>query len=51
LREARRFFEIRRIAEEAVEPSGSSAVHAEARAAILQLIAALKVAGIDPDGA
>jgi hypothetical protein len=47
----RRFFETWRIAQEPVEPSGGSVVDAEARAAILQLIAALKVAGIYPDGA
>lgn len=47
----RRFFETWRIAEEAGEPFGGLVVDAEARAAILQLIAALKVAGIYPDGA
>lgn len=40
-----------RIAEEALEPIGGSTVDAEARAAILQLIAALKAAGIYPDDA
>jgi hypothetical protein len=38
-----------KIAEEAVEPIGGSTVDAEARAAISQLIAALKVAGIYPE--
>lgn len=40
-----------KIAPEAGEPIGGSTVDAEARAAISQLIAALKVAGIYPDGA
>jgi hypothetical protein len=47
----RRFHGTWRIAEEALEPSGGSVVDAEARAAILQLIAALRVAGIYPDSA
>jgi hypothetical protein len=38
-------------AEEVAEPTGGLIVDAEARAAILQLIAALRVAGIFPDGA
>ncbi|MBW8752952.1 MAG: DUF2793 domain-containing protein [Sphingomonadales bacterium] len=47
----RRFYGIWRIAEEPLEPSGGSVVDAEARAVILQLIAALKVAGIYPESA
>ncbi|MFA7604186.1 MAG: DUF2793 domain-containing protein [Novosphingobium sp.] len=47
----RRFLGIWRIAEEAVEPTGGPVVDAEARVAILQLIAALRVAGIYPDHA
>ena len=47
----RRYLGEWRIAEEALEPTGGSIVDAEARAAILQIIAALKVAGIYPDGA
>jgi hypothetical protein len=34
-----------------VEPTGGSTVDAEARVAILQLIVALKVAGIYPESA
>lgn len=47
----RRFFGTWKIADEAVEPTGGSIVDAEARVAILQLIVALKVAGIYPDNA
>lgn len=47
----RRFLGSWRIAEEPVEPIGGSIVDAEARAAISQLIAALRVAGIYPDNA
>lgn len=47
----RRFFGTWKIAEEPVEPTGGSIVDAEARVAILQLIVALKVAGIYPEGA
>lgn len=47
----RRFFGSWRIPEEAVEPTGGSIVDAEARVAILQLIVALKVAGIYPESA
>jgi hypothetical protein len=47
----RRFLGTWRIAEEAAEPTGGSIVDAEARAAILQLIAALKMAGIYPASA
>jgi hypothetical protein len=46
----RRYFGSWKIAEAPVEPIGGSIVDAEARAAILQLIAALKAAGIYPDG-
>lgn len=47
----RRFLGSWRIAEEPVEPIGGSIVDAEARAAISQLIGALRVAGIYPDNA
>ena len=47
----RRFFGAWRIADEPVEPIGGSIVDAEARVAILQLIVALKVAGIYPESA
>lgn len=47
----RRFHGTWRIPEEALEPIGGSVVDAQARAAVLQLIVALKVAGIYPDSA
>jgi hypothetical protein len=47
----RRFLGSWRIAEEPGEPIGGSVVDAEARTAISQLIAALRVAGIYPDNA
>jgi hypothetical protein len=47
----RRYWSGWKIADEVGEPIGGSTVDAEARAAISQLIAALKVAGIFPDGA
>lgn len=47
----RRFFGTWKIAEEPLEPTGGLIVDAEARVAILQLIVALKVAGIYPESA
>lgn len=47
----RRFFGTWKIPVEAGEPTGGPIVDAEARVAILQLIVALKIAGIYPGGA
>ena len=47
----KRYFAGWQIPDEPVEPSGGAIVDAEARVAILQLIAALKVVGILPDSA
>lgn len=46
----RRFFGVWRFPDAPLEPIGGSVVDAEARAAIVQLIAALKDAGVYPDG-
>lgn len=46
----RRFLGGWQIAEEILEPTGGTLVDVEARAAISQLVVALKIAGIIPDG-